>query len=542
MAEQNIVQGLFGMTPESYQQQRDDAALARAAAFGRMDPMQAARTSIYYGANQLGGAIGGMLGAEDPQLVRIRQQQQVLSGLDINDPQSIAQAVKRASDMGNPQLALQLTALGDQALQRQDLSVERQDKLRQRQAAAASLARTQGARDLISSNLMMAPETISGQSAATVPEVDEFGYPLRSAVTGYKPAEFRLDYERVAPALLAYSEGRAELEALAKTQKAAADLQKANQEALKTGAEARIKGAEADVAPTVAQAEAAKKVAEAISAQANAKFAYDLAQLKVTQATWDVKNIKSQIGERSTKLGLDTVLTNARVTEIYANINKNLNDVPADVRKSINEAAVAAGTNKQAAIQFNDLANRIQTSGGSYGAVGTLDEFLKKAGGFQDGTTGLRQEYTRLINQAAIKSLPPGPATDKDIQMALSGFPPPNADPMFVSQFLRGMAKLQDIDAAVNKSKTDWLAQNNGVLGRAKNTFVTGDYAAKPGETFDELSGRIAEDMNKRYSLATPGGRSQSNVSMIPGQSGPTTGGTAPNVMQQADAIIRGGR
>ena len=126
MAEQNIVQGLFGMTPESYQEQRDAAALQRAASFGQMDPMQAARTSIYYGANKLGDVVGGMLGAEDPQLVRIRQQQQVLSGLDVNDPQAIAQAVKRASDMGNPQLALQLTALGDQALERIGVQEKRQ--------------------------------------------------------------------------------------------------------------------------------------------------------------------------------------------------------------------------------------------------------------------------------------------------------------------------------------------------------------------------------------------------------------------------------
>jgi hypothetical protein len=531
----DIVGGLFGITPEAYQQQRDLAQQSQAMAFAQQDPRAQATFGLYRAGQQVGQALGGLMGVEDPELVRIRQQKQLTRGLNINDPQSIAQAAQRASDMGNTQLALQLTNLSDQAL-------KRQDELRQRQMGIESLARSQQARQLISSNLMMAPETISGQSAAAVPEVDEFGNPLRSAVAGYKPAEFKLDYERIAPVLLQTPEGRAELEALAKTQKAAAELQKANQEALKTGAEARIKGAEAEYAPTTAQAEAAKKVADATVAQANARFAYDLAQLKVTQATWDVQNIKSQIGDRSAKLGLDTALTNAKVTEIYANINKNLNEVPADVRKSINEAAVAAGTNKQAAIQFNDLANRIQTSGGSYGAVGTLDEFLKKAGGFQDGTTGLRQEYTRLINQAAIKSLPPGPATDKDIQMALSGFPPANADPMFVSQFLRGMAKLQDIDAAVNKSKTDWLAQNNGVLGRAKNTFVTGDYAARPGETFDELSGRIAEDMNKRYSLASPEGRRQANVSMIPGQSGPTTRGTAPNVMQQADAIISGGR
>jgi hypothetical protein len=216
----DIVQGLFGMTPESYQQQRDAAALQRAASFGQMSPMESARTSIFYGANQLGGAIGGMLGAEDPQLVRIRQQQQVLTGLDINDPQSIAQAVKRASDMGNPQLALQLTALGDQALQRQDLSLERQDKLRQRAAAAQSLARTQTARDLISRGLSVTPENISGQSAESVPEVDEQGYPLRSTLPGYQPPELKLDYARLAPILMQSPEGRAELAAIVASQKA----------------------------------------------------------------------------------------------------------------------------------------------------------------------------------------------------------------------------------------------------------------------------------------------------------------------------------
>jgi hypothetical protein len=128
----DIVQGLFGMTPESYQDQRDAEAYKRAAAFGQMDPMQAARTSIYYGANQLGNVVGGMLGAEDPQLVRIRQQQQVLSGLDFNDPQSIAQATIRANQMGNPQLALQLTALGDQAQVRlQQAQTQRQTLLAQ---------------------------------------------------------------------------------------------------------------------------------------------------------------------------------------------------------------------------------------------------------------------------------------------------------------------------------------------------------------------------------------------------------------------------
>jgi hypothetical protein len=220
MAEPNIVGSLFGVTPELYQEQRDLMRQKQAMEFAQQDPRTQATYAFGRAGQQLGQAFGGLMGVEDPQLIKIRQQQQVLSGLNINDPQAIAEAAQRANQMGNTQLALQLTALGDQALQRQDLSIERQDKLRQRQAAAQSLARTQTARDLISRGLSITPETISGQSAATVPEVDEFGNPLRSAVTGYKPPELKLDYARLAPILMQSPEGRAELAAIVASQKA----------------------------------------------------------------------------------------------------------------------------------------------------------------------------------------------------------------------------------------------------------------------------------------------------------------------------------
>ena len=108
----DIVQGLFGMTPESYQQQRDAEAYKRAAAFGRMDPMQAARTSIYYGANQLGGAIGGMLGAEDPQMRLISQRNALAKQIDMNDPESIMRGAQMAAQSGDTAAA---TALANYA-------------------------------------------------------------------------------------------------------------------------------------------------------------------------------------------------------------------------------------------------------------------------------------------------------------------------------------------------------------------------------------------------------------------------------------------
>ncbi len=74
----SIVGGLFGMTPEAYQQQQNQQALGQAAQLARMSPFELAKTGVGYGANRLAGAIGGALGAEDPQLQKITAQNQIL--------------------------------------------------------------------------------------------------------------------------------------------------------------------------------------------------------------------------------------------------------------------------------------------------------------------------------------------------------------------------------------------------------------------------------------------------------------------------------
>jgi hypothetical protein len=106
----DIVQGLFGMTPESYQQQRDAAAFQRAASFGQMDPMQAARTSIYYGANKLGDVVGGMLGAEDPQMRLISQRNTLAKQFDVSTPDGLAQYGQALQQIGDTQGSLAIAS------------------------------------------------------------------------------------------------------------------------------------------------------------------------------------------------------------------------------------------------------------------------------------------------------------------------------------------------------------------------------------------------------------------------------------------------
>jgi hypothetical protein len=307
--------------------------------------------------------------------------------------------------------------------------------------------------------------------------------------------------------------------------------------AVKLGAERRTEQLQPSVL-TKAEQEAKKATSEAEIKAIEAQFTERLQKAGIDEKNWNVKNLQSQINDRAAKLNLDKQTTAATVAEKMSSIQKNLNDIPSDTRKLINESAVTAATAKQSADQFNDLAKRLDASGGGYGVFSSASDFLKKGAGFQGGMTQLRQEYTRLRNTAAIKSLPPGPATDKDIAMALKGFPSDNASATDLSAFLRGMAKLQDVDASISNAKTDWLAQNNGTLTRAKGTFVAGDYSTKPGETFNDFAQRIVGDVSKRYDPT----QQTSLVNQIPTDRNPRPAAAQNNIRSQADAILSGGR
>ena len=314
----------------------------------------------------------------------------------------------------------------------------------------------------------------------------------------------------------------------------------------KAVADATTAQATATNAAEKAAADAAKATADANKAKIDAQFAGPLAQASLNLNRAQISNINSEISNRAAKLNLDVQTTRATVAEKLSSIQKNLTDIPADTRKLINESAVLAATSKQAESQFNDLAKRIEAEGGNYGVASSASDFLKKAGGFQGGMTELKQEYTRLRNTSAIKMLPPGPATDKDIQLVLAGFPSETARAGDLARFLRGMAKLQGIDASVANAKTDWFAQNNGALTRAKNTFVAGNYATKPGETFEDFSQRIVKDVSSKYrapeQLADE--KRQQLINQIPTNQAPMAApAPAPaNIRSQADAILRGGR
>jgi hypothetical protein len=121
--------------------------------------------------------------------------------------------------------------------------------------------------------------------------------------------------------------------------------------------------------------------------------------------------------------------------------------------------------------------------------------------------TQLRNEYTRIRNSAAIKSLPPGVATDKDIELALKGIPPETANAATISSFLRGMAKMQQYEAASESSKAEWVG-SNGNLGRAKTDIDIGGIKVPKGSSFVDFSRQFIDQRAKDLSVTQGNTRS----------------------------------
>ena len=197
-------------------------------------------------------------------------------------------------------------------------------------------------------------------------------------------------------------------------------------------------------------------------------------------------NVQSQIQERAARLGLDRDKLTSEFQLKMAEMNPafKLGD---DAKKIVNESAMQAVTSDQSASQMLDFANRMDQASASGGATAKGFEYLKSVTGNQDAVTALRQEYTRLRSGMVSKLLPPGPASDKDIQIAMAGFPADTANASQLSQFMRGMAKLQQFDSSVNNARSEWV-NSVGHLGKPKQDIEISGVKIPAGSTFVDFA------------------------------------------------------
>jgi len=205
----DIVQSLFGVTPQAYQQAQQARMDAQALQYARLDPFQQANYAIGRGASGLAGAIGGALGGQDPELQRITMRQQIAGQLNPNDISTFDRGIEMLRQGGDGQGALMLQMERDKAQQlaltRGDDAATRKELAAKREREAAALMREQEARRIVQSAYKPGGQEVYGE--------DIMGERVGEGLTA--PS---LDLQGVASRLVVTPEGRKELEGLQKAQ------------------------------------------------------------------------------------------------------------------------------------------------------------------------------------------------------------------------------------------------------------------------------------------------------------------------------------
>jgi len=113
MAE-NIISGLFGVSPDELNAQRQAKLQNEAFQYAQLDPFQRANMGIYQGAGQLAGQGARMLGMVDPQEESYKQGLNIASQVDMTTPEGILKAADMAKQQGNTKMQIQLQMLARQ--------------------------------------------------------------------------------------------------------------------------------------------------------------------------------------------------------------------------------------------------------------------------------------------------------------------------------------------------------------------------------------------------------------------------------------------
>ena len=105
MAE-NIVQGLFGLSPYDVQQSRLQDTNAQALQYAKLDPFQKANMSLYQAGGGLGRMGAGMMGMVDPKEQEAQLAEMGQSQIDHSTPEGLLKGAEMFNQVGNPKMAM----------------------------------------------------------------------------------------------------------------------------------------------------------------------------------------------------------------------------------------------------------------------------------------------------------------------------------------------------------------------------------------------------------------------------------------------------
>lgn len=144
------------------------------------------------------------------------------------------------------------------------------------------------------------------------------------------------------------------------------------------------------------------------------------------------------------------------------------------------------------------LNNEEQLNNLTSGVFGTLTEAGKAFFGTGDQQSVYKQSFDRIINSSIMQNLPPGPASDKDIEIVSKGYPNSSSSPEVIKEFLGALANLQEAEIVYSDFVSAYISSNNNT----KNMRQTWSQFTKvPTQGVETLRKSIAEGTYTKESL-----------------------------------------
>lgn len=141
--------------------------------------------------------------------------------------------------------------------------------------------------------------------------------------------------------------------------------------------------------------------------------------------------------------------------------------------KQIDMASTEAAQANSDSNRYLTLADQIKQSAMSGGIQSTWGEYIKEQTGNQDEVTALRKQVMQIVNSEAVKNLPPGPATDRDIEMVRSPFPTEKAAPEYIANWLGAVARLNQKRAEFSEFKANFISENGSLRTRSGESMIS---------------------------------------------------------------------
>ena len=151
--------------------------------------------------------------------------------------------------------------------------------------------------------------------------------------------------------------------------------------------------------------------------------------------------------------------------------------------------------------RYTKLADDLVRTDPDSGKTAEWTEQIKTLTGSEDAVTLLRKQWNELRVGAAVKNLPPGVASDKDIELVMSAFLPEFANPETVASFMRGLAKLETFKAEYKEFEADYLSERGsgvGMSGAWKEKMVNiANKAPQQADPYQQARDAIADGISR---------------------------------------------